>query len=412
MSDRRSGTRGAFKAHSAKLPTVSFLVLLVLTTAPSPLLPNRASLFVVSKDTDTRAEAELRRALEERTVSLSDLEVLFPDDSPPNRGAALMREGINAVDNLDFEKASARFTEALSFWNQSPAMADANEIGRAHLHLANIALLTGGTSGQKAAAKHIAEAIVFAPSFELDSKYFGSDLKKLVKSALVAFKTTPKATLTITSVPLGAEVSFRGAVLGFTPLSASPSVPLGRHLVTARRPGFRPAGAYVTVTQDFGGAASLELTATERYDATRASIQPLISANLGKGVPLEARAIAEATQSRFLIVAEVGSAGTGQLEVWDAETKACLKNVTLTNDGNVGPAVDRVKAFIANPVPLPVTHKPHLAAPAERTVNASVFSRWWFWTVVGVAVATGIGFGIASQSDQLQPGFNPSLFPY
>ena len=123
--------------------------------APSSSLPNRASLFVVAKETGetsaAKAEVELRKALEERSVSLADLESLFPVDLPPNKGAALVKEGTDAVDNLDFDAANAKFTEAMAFYSQNPALAEAREVATVHLHLANIALQTGGKPGQKAA---------------------------------------------------------------------------------------------------------------------------------------------------------------------------------------------------------------------------------------------------------------------
>lgn len=390
--------------------------------APSSSLPNRASLFVVSKETaetsGAKVEVELRKALEERSVALTDLESLFPDELPPNKGATLMKEGVDAVDNLDFEAASAKFTEALTFWNQNPALADVKEIGNAHLHLANIALQTAGKPGQKTAAENIGKALVLLPTLELDPKYFGPDVKKLVDKGLVELNKAPKAALKISSMPLGAEISFRGAVLGFTPLSESPSVPVGRHLVVAKRPGFKPSGAFVTVAKE-GGEASIELSEAEGYGAARKTMNGLVPANLGKGVPRESREIAETMKSRFLIVTEVGSGGDGQLEVWDVETKARLKDVALPTDGNFGPVVDKVKAFLANPSPVAVkSATPEVTASAEPASGDSVFSKWWFWTAVGVVVvggaATGIGIA-ASQSQPAapaqQPGFNPVLFP-
>lgn len=391
--------------------------------APSPSLPNRASLFVVSKETaetsGAKVEVELRKALEERSVALTDLESLFPDELPPNTGATLMKEGVDAVDNLDFEAASAKFTEALTFWNQNPALADVKEIGNAHLHLANIALQTAGKPGQKTAAENIAKALVLLPTLELDPKYFGPDVKKLVDKGLVELNKAPKAALKISSMPLGAEVTFRGAVLGFTPLSESPSVPVGRHLVVAKRPGFKPSGAFVTVAKE-GGEASIELAEVEGYGAARKTMNGLVPANLGKGVPRESREIAETMKSRFLIVTEVGSGGDGQLEVWDVETKARLKDVALPTDGNFGPVVDKVKAFLANPSPVTMAKNTNadVTATAEPASGDSVFTKWWFWTAVGVVVvggaATGIGIA-ASQSQPAppaqQPGFNPVLFP-
>ncbi|MBE2250080.1 MAG: PEGA domain-containing protein [Myxococcus sp.] len=405
---------------------ISLLLVVLAAPAQGPAaspstLPNRASLFVVSKETaeasGARVEVELRKALDERSVALTDLESLFPDDLPANRGAALMKEGVDAVDNLDFDAANAKFAEALEFWSQTPAHADVKELATAHLHLANIALQTGGKPGQKVAAENIGKALVLHPTLELDPKYFGPDVKKLLDKGLADLNKAPKAALKIVSAPLGAEVMFRGAALGVTPLAEAPSVPLGRHLVTVKRPGFKPAGAFVTVTKD-GGEASIELAEAEGYAQALKSMRALVPANLGKGVPQAARDVASTMKSRFLIVTEVSPGGDGQLEVWDVETRARLKDVALPTDGNFGPVIDKVKAFLANPSPVAVAKTSTVTATAEPASGDSVFSKWWFWAAVGGVVvvgaaATTVGV-VASQPQQAapaQPGFNPVLFP-
>ncbi len=83
---------------------------------------------------------------------------------------------------------------------------------------------------------------------------------------------------------------FRGATLGTTPLAEAPVVPAGRHLVTVKRPGFKPAGAFVNVTEE-GHTASVNLKLTEavgEYSRSalvagdRASFRQRFD---GKGVP-------------------------------------------------------------------------------------------------------------------------------
>jgi hypothetical protein len=397
------------------------IALLVVSLSAPAALPNRASLFVVPKETAetsaAKVEVELFKALDERSVSLTDLESLFPVEMPGNRAPALIKEGTDAVDNLDFDTASAKFTEALTFLDQNPAVADAKEAATLHLHLANIALQTGGKPGQKQAAEQVLKAVILNPQLELDPKYFGADVKKLVDKALVDINKAPKAQLTIASLPLGAEVSFRGAALGVTPLAEAPVVPVGRHLVSIKKPGFRPAGAFVSVTKE-GGQISLELEEAEGYAKARRSMAALVPANLGKGVPREAREVAEAMKSRFLIVAEVGAGGIGPLEVWDVETKSRLKDVELPNDGAFGPVVDKVKAFLANPSPVAVAKQDDttVRGSAEPDSGDSVFSKWWFWAAVGGVVVAGAATGIgvaASQSSgpPPRPAFNPVLFP-
>lgn len=406
-------------------------LLLVVLAAPAKggaaasasSLPNRAALFVVAKETGetsaAKVEVELRKALEERSVGLTDLESLFPVDLPANKGATLLKEGTEAVDNLDFDAANAKFTEAMAFYGQNPALADAREVATVHLHLANIALQTGGKPGQKAALENVSKALVLFPAIELDPKYFGPDVKKLADKALIDLNKGTKAQLTIASQPLGAEVLFRGATLGTTPLSEAPVVPAGRHLVTVKRPGFKPAGAFVNVTKE-GGQVTLELSEAEGYAEARRSMNGLVPANLAKGVPREARQVAETMKSRFLIVTEVAPGGDGALEVWDVETKSRLKDVSLPTDGNFGPVVDKVKAFLANPSPVAVAKtETQVTTTVEPDSGDSVLSKWWFWAAVGGVVVVGAAattVGVVASQPQRPaaaqtPSFNPILFP-
>ncbi len=413
----------AFEAGSTTLSCVLSLLMVVLAAPRSspassaPSLPSRAAIFVVPKElaeaSAARVETELRKSLDERSVALTDLESLFPGELPPNKAVVLMKEGVEAVDNLDFDAAGAKFNEALSFLGQNPALADAKELATLHLHLANIALQTGGKPGQKVAAENVSKALVFFPAIELDPKYFGPDVKKVVDKALTDLNKAPKGALRIASTPLGAEVTFRGAVLGTTPLPESPMVPGGRHLVLVKRPGYVPAGLFTTVTKE-GAQATVELNEVEGFGQARKSMSTLVPANLGKGLPREARQVAEAMKSRFLIVAQVGEGGEGALEVWDVETNNRLKGVALPSDGNFGPVVDQVKAFLANPAPVAAAKSGGEGRRSAEGGGDSVLTKWWFWTAVGGVVVVGTGAAtvgvLASQPSQ--PRFNPVLFPY
>lgn len=403
-------------------------LLLVVLAAPAkgapaasaPSLPSRASVFVVPQETAeasaAKVEVGLTKALEERSVALTDLESLFPADVAVNKAAALIKEGTDAVDNLDFDAARAKFNEAMEFLNQNPGAADAKDVATVHLHLANIALQTGGKPGQKTAQDEVMKAYALFPALELDPKYFGPDVKKVADKALVELNKAAKATLTIATAPLGAEVSVRGAALGVSPLAEAPVVPVGRHLVTVKRAGFKPAGAFVSVPKE-GGQVSVELVEAEGYGQARSSMKALVPANLGKGVPRGARPVAETMKSRFLIVAEVAPGGDGKLEVWDVETRARM-NVALPTDENFGPVVDKVKAFLANPSPVAVakTTETTVTTTAEPSSGDSVFSKWWFWAAVGGVVvvgATATAVGVAASQPQppSRPSFNPALFP-
>ena len=260
---------------------------------------------------------------------------LFPPAGPPAAGAKLVKEGVEAFDNLDTDAAGVKFREALSFLELNPGAADTKTLAELHVFLGTISM-QNGKAGKKKADEELTRAAVLDPRLELNPKYFGPDVKKEWDKVLKDVEAKPKNRLTFNSVPAGADVLFRGKSLGLTPVTNPVSVAPGRHLVSFNHPGFEPSGLLVDVAGDT--EAKTELKPLAGYAAQRTKMRDVLPGNFGgKSVPNAAVGVADAMKSRFLVVAEVDVRGEGKLEVWDTAKGNRLKGVSLVS-GSYGAA--------------------------------------------------------------------------
>lgn len=363
------------------------LTLLVLTAAPKsqepakPLLPSTATVLF----DDQRAEP-LSDALDAEGVKLVELADEFPAPKPDESGGKLVAGAKQAYDDLDYEGAIAKWNEALEFFIQHPASADAKTMGDIHFYLGALAIQNGGKSQSKKGTEEFARALLFNPSLTCDPDVYGADVKKAFDKALNDIATRPSVKLTINSEPAGASVKLHGKDLGLTPLAEAPSVAPGRHLVTVTRPGYAQTGAFVDVGEG-GGSYDAKLQPSPAY------AQVLETA---KGLPdaksADAKTLGEKLKSRFLVVSRNGTA-----EVWDIETGNRLKGLGL-DDESLKPSAKKIATFIANPAPLEVAQNDGPAADGE-----PVTKKWWFWTIIGVAVVGGAAAGIGAAESHGKP---------
>lgn len=372
------------------LEAVLSLVLLVLAApkapaaAPArPLLPSRAAVFLSAPSAPgeaLKAEATLLEAMQAAEVPRADLGAQFPPPAVDQAGAEAVKAARQAYEDLDYEAAQAKWTEALAAFTQHPEAADSKGLGEVHFFTAVLALQNGGKSQAKKAQEEFARALLHDPDLTLDPQTYGADAKKAFDKAVQEVAARGVAPLTIESEPVGAEVRLRGRSLGHTPLAEPPSVPVGRHLVTFSLPGHAPAGVLADVSKS-GSTARGTLEAAQGYGELRAAAGGLVASGLGtRGkVPAGARKVATVARSRFLVVGDQVTA-----EVWDVETGNRLTGLPLASD-SAAETARRIKDFVLHPAPL--LAEGDTADDADDGVP--LLKKWWFWTAVGVVAVGG-----------------------
>ncbi len=152
----------------------------------------------------------------------------------------------------------------------------------------------------------------------------------------------------------------------------------GRHLLSFSKPGYEPTGLFADVDAA-GGQANAQLKATAGHTAAREAAENLLSEAAGKRatLPESATTLATRLKTRFLVLGEAGKA-----EVWDVETGNRITGLSLEGDALTGSA-KQIAQFIANPRPAEV------AGAGAAGDGEPIYTKWWFWTAVGVVVAGG-----------------------
>ena len=400
------------------------LVLVVLLAAPTPApsrpksnLPNTAAVFVLPGAGGAKAEAGriedyLLRALKEAKVPVADVDVLFPPPLPENTGDARYKEGNEAYDNLDLDGAENKFKEALAFFIDYPELATSQKLALTHAFLGAIALQKGGKQAKKKAEEELARAVVYRPDLELDAKFFGPDVKKVLEKAKAEVDGRSKAVMSFKTEPTGTEVTVQGESLGGTPVPDKEGLPTGRHLVLFHHPGYVPAGVLV----DVSGAtaeAKATLTPVDKYAAVLTQAEDLAtSGNLtATTTPSAALELARTMKSRFLVIVPVpDDSGSANLQVWDVDSGGKLKDVSLDTPASFGTAAAAVKRWMANPAPAVRASEGPMAV-AEPVKSDSVLNKWWFWAAVGGVVVVGATTGVVAGVASAQPHhtFSPVL---
>lgn len=372
------------------------LILLVLAApkgaaAPAkPLLPSTAAVFVSSPDeaAAAKSEAELSKALEGASVSLVDVPAAFPLPARDETGDKLVKDARQAYDDLDYEGAATKWTEALEFFVKNPHLADARSLGDAHFFVGALAIQNGGKTHAKKATEEFVRALLNNPDLTCDPQVYGADVKKAFDKALTELSSKGVGALTIDSSPPGATVSLRGKELGMTPIAEAPSVPVGRHLLTFTKPGYEPAGAFADVSKE-GVSAKPTLTAAPGYIEVRDAATALVGKGVGaKGsIPPGARKLGEIVKSRFLVLSDGATA-----EVWDVETGNRVSGLSLSAE-ELGETAKKIGAFVAKPGNSAVAAAEVSDTAEEPGAGGPVYKKWWFWTAVGVVAVGGITAG-------------------
>jgi hypothetical protein len=354
-----------------------------------------AAIFAVPQDEAAQKSAaalgaELEDALASRGTQMVDLDALFPP--PPaasvTRGEDLFKEGRNAYDNLDVDRAAEKFNQAITFYAKHPVETRPHEMGRVLVFLGASLALNGDATAAKDAFQR---ALLVDPAAKPDSELFGRDVQKAFAAAKADLAQREKGVLHVESIPPRARVWIRGEPKGQTPV-ADLSLTAGRHQLLIRRPGYVPFGAFPDVKAGQSTDVEAVLEATGGLAAMQATAAKLTTAAAleSSKVPPEAKAMGERLGARYLILAQVGRAGS-KLYAWDLSTGDKLSAVPVESaDATAG----QVLSWIEHPPSFSLLeHVPGVA------------KRWWFWA--GVAGAAAVVTGVVVVSS----GHPHSVFP-
>lgn len=386
------------------------------TTAPvqTPALASSVAVFAVPAERNTsredalRFEAELRDMLGSRAgVQVADLTALFPPPPPANlrQGDTLFEEGKTLYDNLDPEAAAKKFTDAAAFYRRHAADTAPERLGRVYIFLGASRLLNGDNTG---AQESFMQAALAAPGIQPDTKLFGQDVQDLFATARQELARKQRGSLTIDSVPSGAQVRVQGRALGTTPVKDVELAP-GTHQVVLTLPGYVPHGTFHEVPSGDSTELRPSLEPTPGMASVLKAVDQAATPRAldARTPPPEALDLAEQVGARYVVLASVKKDSKGRvsavLHAWDADTKNRLRGVELRADDTRSrqQAVDQLHDFVTGKL---------VPSPSTPFVMPEVMQKPWFWGVVGgVAVATTAGVLLATQPLGSKPLLGPRL---
>jgi len=331
------------------------MMMVVVGSAPEN---QRAAVLVFSKHLAAAGNAELAltRSLTESGVELIDLAAQFPRIAAPNPSTVMIQEGYTALDDLDTDVAGKKFAAALVLLEAHPALAQTEVLAELNVLLGSIAM-QNGAAGKVKAAEAFTRAVVYDPTYTLDVRKLGTDVKKEWAKAATAVEAKPPGTLTVTC-EAGASVIFQKVTVGPTP--AKTTAAPGRHLVQITRAGYELGAMLVEVESRKDTTAALELVPVPAYQAQRLKVHEAMTTS--GPFPSSVREAALTLNARFLVVSQVDVTGIGEVETWDTATNERSKRLPIRDVTAVSTETKRFIAASGRPV----------AASGDGTTTSSV----------------------------------------
>ena len=365
-----------------------------------------------------RVAVAIRHALRARGRKVVDPAQVLQGKSAPLPGLALRASqklvlATKLYDSLEFGKARAGFKEAANAQRQAVQYGSpSKDYIKALEYLAAAAFYD---SDRPAAVKHFRELIAFAPRRKPDEAVFSPDVLKVYEEANAGRGKAGKIKLACNP---GAEVYLNGRYAGVTPMVASKLMP-AHYLVQFRSPGYEAVTQWIAVEPDGVAEVKTELKEGPQLSTYKHSLA-VIKQELKQGRPgptvTRLRTLLGAASLVFVL-----KRGVKMQATW-AEGKYYVKRY----QGKVAPGKEKGFAGKFMSSSAPVVARPGCTRSSQcsgnkqcqrgRCVTQSkstpIYKKWWFWTIVGVAVVGGtVGAVVGSQPDQWDAQVVPGAGP-
>jgi hypothetical protein len=394
---------------------------LALLVVPAPDVPARVATAV--------REAAARRLADAAVAVTAGATPPAPAGRSIDAARRTFAAGLAALDALEPEAARARFeavTRALEADGRLAAAAP--ELLEAPLHLGVIAL---GLGEREAADVAFTRAVRLAPDRGLPPGRFSPAAEQAHALARVRLGILRPALVQVEARPDPAELFVDGVHRGRTPLALPPLAP-GGHVLFAQAPARGAVALRVDATEFGPDVVEIAVPAGSYGPSLVGLARALASGERAAAVaPAGARALGDALGARRLAVVWLeGSAaglvaGCGILDLdqglwedegrigpfadedrlgqrlagWIAESRpepvAALGSATLVPDWRDAAGTARrpepAGPLVADPVGLPP-----LGDEPARGEERPWYRRWYWWALIGAAVAGGVAVGLAA----------------
>lgn len=328
------------------------------------------------------------------------------------RSRELLEEARDRYRKFDQAGALEKLEESLKALLHQCTGADADLI-RGQLLLRGLIHYTAGSRDKASAA--FAELAAAFPSWEPDPAELAPKIVAAFQESRELVMKRPKAQIDLSGHPRGAKILLNGREAGSLPVVLQDLLP-GGHCLQAAAPGHAPWASRVTLPE----RGSVRL----RIDLFPERAGALVTG--GPGLPtgsdqgewarlfgndfLLLGDIQEQEVSAYLVSAESGKA-SAKISCKPPDTAKCLREGVIVAAAGLKEPGPR-----ASKPPLAVKTQPPKTVPAVTDTEVKPvpadgepqwYQRWWFWTLVGSAVAAGcaVGLGYLLQPEPTNEGY-------
>ena len=381
----------------------------------------------LSADEKENAEfmLEVRRAVAEHRTKRGSADFTLIDvNGPLNAGGetkdrtniataqGFAQAGKASADRKDWVDAADQYESARKLFEESLAVSEdpAAIYGPLVVKLGEAQLL----GGDVAASKDPFQQGVFwgAPDTGLDAK-----AKAAYQAAKDEVASLAKGTVQVNTDPPYAEVFLDGKFVGVSPLRLV-DIPVGVHIATISKPAYERATARLDVKVDKTAHKDVKLAAARRkliFDGMRPKLEKdVLAATIPGSVKwgMGGDAVVELGtlfRSEVSVIAKVtGPPETKTLELFVFHVPS--QRLVATSET---PGIDwsfqngrAVTAAVQKALDIDWVRKLGGEVEGPRKESGGITSKWWFWTLIGVAVAGGTtAVVLATQGDDAPPPF-------
>ena len=302
------------------------------------------------------------------------------------------RSGLTFAEQGEWEDAAEKFEDAGRLMEQHFAYLSVAEVGDYRALLLKLAEALDADGEGERAAEVLQKAVLMKA--RPDGVALNEKTREAYNKAKQVVKTRSLGAIEVETEPAHAEIWVDGRFRGVSPATVA-GLRQGQHILTIRKPG------YLRSTQDF------ELTtsdSTEIEVSLKASARQILHSQLrerlageldelsgdgdvtgGEGV----RQVGSLLFSELAIIARVSGEGnqlTVALHLFHTGTQQQLNAVTQVVDWSYRNR-KAVKSLIVGLVDIDYEKALGGGVLDPQLQEAGVTSKWWFWTLIGVAAA-------------------------
>lgn len=252
--------------------------------------------------------------------------------------------------------------------------------------------------------------VVFREQHEYDANRYPSEYQDVFERVRTRVAAGPRASLTVTTSPAGAEVYVDGRSYGPSP-ALVPDLLVGDHYVTMKHIASVKTIRRASVAES-GSAESYTLAPNERSrlvatpEAQAAIRRELGEERAGSSLRSLGSTLGAAQVIVGIVTPESAEAVHVHVYLYDMRTRFLLSQ----HEASMG--TDEAGMDVARQLAIDLYEGVDLsgavAAPEEALHDSverhhEIYEEWWLWTIVGV-VAVGIGVGIGVGVATSQPG--------